>query len=299
MAGFTYSVVVPAYNAEATLERAVRSALAQQPAADEVILVDDGSTDRTAEVARGIGGVRLLTQDNQGPSAARNLGLSEVQSPWVAFLDADDWWLDEKTAEQLTALSVHPDAVLLASDWVREPAAGGTVAIPATGERRVSELDYSRILVLNRFQTSTVIARTDVVRRLGGFDPALDGVEDWDMWLRIAREGRIVKVDAPLVVYRDESAGYSKNLQRVYLTMLAMLAREKARSELSAREFDRMMAWHHERFAVGFWLAGQRAQAVRALADLRDDKLLAAAPGAAVRYLLPFLGARVRRRLSR
>lgn len=302
MSAFTFSVVIPAFNAEATLARAVRSALAQQPAPDEVIVVDDGSRDRTAQVAAGLDGVRVIAQENKGPSAARNLGLAEVQSPWVAFLDADDWWFPVKTSAQVSALSRRPDCVLVASDWVREDSAE---FVPADGPSResgdwpVTEFGYRSILLLNRFQTSTVLARTEALRGVGGFDSALDGAEDWDMWLRLARQGRIVKVDSPLVVYRDESDGYSKNLQRVYLTMQAMLQREKGRSELSPRAFDRILAWHHERFAVGFWLAGQRRHALAALAEMRDAGLLGVAPSAAVRYLLPFLMARVRRRLPR
>jgi glycosyltransferase involved in cell wall biosynthesis len=302
VSAFTFSVVVPAFNAQATLARAVRSALAQEPAPAEVIVVDDGSRDRTAQVAAGLDGVRVIAQENKGPSAARNHGLAEVRSPWVAFLDADDWWLPMKTSTQVSALSGRPDCALVACDWVREGTAG---IVPPYGPSRgagdspVTEFDYRSILLLNRFQTSTVLARTEAVRSVGGFDSALDGVEDWDMWLRLAGEGRIVKVDTPLVVYRDESDGYSKNLQRVYLTMQAMLQREKGRSELPAREFDRILAWHHERFAVGFWLAGQRAHALAALAEIRDARLLGVAPSAALRYLLPFLVARVRRRLPR
>ncbi|MBM9508243.1 glycosyltransferase family 2 protein [Actinacidiphila acididurans] len=294
------SVVIAAYNAEKTLGAAVASALGQGVRPAQVIVVDDGSQDGTASVAASFPEVLLVKQDNQGPSAARNTGIANVTQPWVAFLDADDVWLPDKMTRQLAASARHPSAVLLAGDWVRtfdeSRAAESTTRTAATGE---TLMGYGDVLVLNRFQTSTVLVRTEVLRTCGGFDPALDGAEDWDMWLRCAAQGDIVKLDTPLVIYRDEPTGYSKNLVRLYDRMLVMLDRERRDTPLSKAAFARVLTWHHLRFAVAFAQARQPDQARRAVRELRSAGLTRYVPAATVTYLAPFLGGRVVRRLRR
>lgn len=288
------SVIIPAHQAAKTIGAAVHSAAAQRPAPEEIIVVDDGSTDGTAEVAGALPGVHVLRHDRPaGPSAARNRAAGQARGELLAFLDADDTWLPGKLDRQLRALDRHPRAVAAAGDWVRGP----ELAPELAADPPARLLGYRDLLVLNRFQTSTVLMRAEAFRRLGGFLPELDGAEDWDLWLRAAALGPIVKLDAPLVVYRDESAGYSKNLERVYRRMLVMLDREAAAGRLPARQFARIRAWHHLRFSVGFALLGDRPAALGALADLARGGLLRQTPAAAVRYLAPFLAGRVRRRL--
>jgi glycosyltransferase involved in cell wall biosynthesis len=303
------SLVIAAYNAEPTLGAALASALAQVPRPAQVIVVDDGSRDATASIAASFPEVQLITQPNQGPSAARNTGIRAATQPWVAFLDADDLWLPGKLSRQLAALERHPDAVLLAGDWVRTdpgPCAdaattgptGPTSPTSPTGPTE-TEPTYRDLLLLNRFQTSTVLVRAEVLAATGGFDPALDGAEDWDLWLRCSKLGSVVKLDVPLVVYRDEPQGYSKNLTRLYTRMLRMLDRERADTPLAAAAFGQVLVWHHLRFAVAFLLAGQRVEARRAWRDLRAAGLIGHVPAAGARYLFPFLAGRLTRRLRR
>ncbi|MDH6108276.1 glycosyltransferase involved in cell wall biosynthesis [Kitasatospora sp. MAP12-15] len=294
------SVVIAAYDAERTLGAAVASALRQVPRPAQVIVVDDGSRDGTAEVAASFPDVLLLRQQNQGPSAARNTGIQAASQPWVAFLDADDVWLPGKLARQLAAWERHPTTVLLAGDWVRaEPGEGAAPPVGAGADAPETLLGYRELLVLNRFQTSTVLVRSDVLARCGGFDPGLDGAEDWDLWLRCVKSGPAVKLDVPLVVYRDEPTGYSKDLPRLYRRMLAMLSRERSGTTLSATAFAQVVAWHHLRFALAFLLAGQPERTRGVLRELRVAGLARHVPAAAVRYLAPFLGGRVLRRLRR
>jgi glycosyltransferase involved in cell wall biosynthesis len=305
------SVVVPAHQAASTLRTALESLLAQRPEPAEVIVVDDGSTDATAEIARGFSGVRVISQANAGPSAARNAGIAEASGPWVAFCDADDAWLPGKLAAQLQVAQSRPEVSLIAGDWVRSGSAAPAEVAHNVG---LSVFDYRDVLVLNRFQTSTVLARKSLLEQAGGFVPALDGAEDWDMWLRCARLGELIKIDAPLVVYRDEATGYSKDLHRLYRAMCAMLDREQqslfpeggseggsggGAPPLSRAQFRRLRAWHYLRFAVGFQLAGDRRGAVWALRDLARSPVAVSAPSAAVVYLLPFLARRVSSRRVR
>ncbi|MGF1429037.1 glycosyltransferase family 2 protein [Kitasatospora sp. LaBMicrA B282] len=289
------SVVIAAYNAQRTLGDALASVLRQSPRPAQLIVVDDGSTDDTARVVAGYPEAQLIRQPNQGPSAARNTGIAAATQPWVAFLDADDLWLPGRLARQLTAARRHPGAVLLAGDWVRT----GEEYREPTGLVGETLLGYRDLLVMNRFQTSTVLVRTEVLADCGGFDPTLDGAEDWDLWLRCAKHGLSVKLDLPLAVYRDEPAGYSKDLPRLYGRMLSMLDRERAGTALTAAAFARVLTWHHLRFAVAFLLAGKPALSRGVLREVRLTGLARHVPGAAVGYLLPFLGSRVRRRLRR
>ncbi|MDH6144862.1 glycosyltransferase involved in cell wall biosynthesis [Kitasatospora sp. GP30] len=298
------SVVIAAYNAAPTLGAALASALGQVPRPAQVIVVDDGSQDGTARVAAAFPEVLVVRQRNQGPSAARNAGIRESNQPWVAFLDADDLWLPGKLARQLAALREHPHAVLLAGDWVRTLSEDGIGAVAdhgaeeAPGQRALSRVvGYRDVLVLNRFQTSTVLVRAEVLGRVGGFDPALDGAEDWDLWLRCARHGTVVKLDAPLAVYRDEPGGYSKDLGRLYARMLTMLGREGRGGVLPTAAFAQVLTWHYLRFAVAFALAGQRTSARTVLTELRAAGLARHVPAATARYLAPFLGGRALRRL--
>ena len=289
------TVVVPVYNSRDTVVGAVRSALGQVPPPAEVLVVDDGSTDGSAAAVRAAfaaeSSVRVLQQENAGPSRARNRGIAEASQPLLAFLDADDEWLPDKLALQDHVLASEPAVGLVACDWVRErPRDGGT---GGRASAPWSRLTYRDCLVLNRFQTSTVLMRTALARALGGFDAAVDGAEDWDLWVRVAQVADVVKLNRPLVVYRDVATGYSKDVWRVYQTMHGLLDKHRAAAPPG---FGTIEAWHHLRFFVALRLMGDRAHARAALGEALAPRLVWRVPAATVAYLLPFL---VRRRLRR
>lgn len=315
----TVSVVIPAHNAEATIRAAIESVMSQSSGPLEVIVVDDGSTDATARVASdaagsiaGAGGrsvpVRVVTQQQGGPSRARNRGIDAARGSWIGFLDADDRWHPRKLEWQLGMAAQHPEAVVVAADWVRE---GESLVPEETGLPGCTAIGERDILILNRFQTSTALCRRDALRRLGGFDPSLDGVEDWDMWLRLAGVGKVIKLERPLVIYRDSSDGYSKDLPRVYSTMLVMLDRESIRRPLPLAQspglrpvgtpaipgVEAVSCWHHLRFVVAFVLVRDWSSTARVLAEMRRRSMLRWVPKATVLYLAPFLWRRLVRRL--
>jgi glycosyltransferase involved in cell wall biosynthesis len=293
------SVVVPAYNAAATIVPALRSALAQSRPPDEVIVVDDGSQDGTADlIERELPDVKVLRQTNAGPSAARNTAAQAAQGDWLAFLDADDVWLQEKLALQLAALSDVPGIGMCSSDWMRSREKAPP--LPPLKELPRRRITFGDIVRLNRFQTSTVLVRRELWQAVGGFRTAIDGTEDWDFWMRVSQHTDDLHLAWPLVVYRDEGTSYSKNSRRVYDAMHRMLAElGPPDGPIGPQDFRRLIAWHDVRFAYAFWRLGRKAYLQWAL---RHGRQVASGPvlvDVALREFLPYLWRRARRPFGR
>lgn len=286
------SVVIPTFNSAETIARALSSVLAQTRPPEEVIVVDDGSSDATLEEVADFPFVQVILQENAGPARARNRGLLAAHESYVAFLDADDYWHPNKLALQLEVARLEPRAVLIAADW--EPEHSRTQPWWSGHRPSTTVLTQRDILILNRFQTSTVLLARDVAGHLGGFDNRVAGVEDWDLWLRAAECGLVLKIDAPLVRYTDTPGSYSKDGWRVYTAMCAMLDRELPLSGLSPARQREVRAWHHLRFAVSFTLAERPRLVLEVGRRLVEERLLGATPRATATYLIPFL---LRRRL--
>ncbi len=285
------SVVIPAYNARETIGSALDSVRAQTCSPLETIVVDDGSPDGTGDLVRErYPWVKVVIVPNGGPSRARNVGAATARGQWIALLDADDVWHPAKLALQLQTAD-RTGAGLVATDWIRHD---GFPAIPVSLPQ--SLISYGDMLVLNRFQTSTVLMDGALYHRLGGFDPAVDGAEDWDLWLRAAAVSRVVKIDWPLVQYRDVESGYSKDIWRVYGTMQPAIDKHRTAGVVSPRKFRTIEAWHHLRFWVAFRLAHQPEHARAALKRALSPDLVAYTGVAAVRYLVPFLWQRLQKK---
>lgn len=192
------SAVIPAYNAGKHIERALLSVREQTYPVAEVIVVDDGSTDDTSAVVAQFGGnVVYVRQQNAGPAAARNRGIELASSPWLAFLDADDFWVPEKIATQVALIERHPTLAMVASDMTEVDETGRVLVesmLQKAGLREhftvlagAPDPDALRLLVhTNYVPTGTVLARTELVRSLGGFPPSIRYGEDLVLWASIA-----------------------------------------------------------------------------------------------------------------
>ena len=213
----TVSVIIPAYNAAGFVDRAIESALAQTHPPLEILVIDDGSKDATSEVvARWAPPVRLLQQQNGGPAAARNHGAREARGEWLAFLDADDRWLPEKLARQLASAKT-PDVALVYS---RPPMHAGRVISPMA--------DFDTLWQRNFLITSAVMVRRDVFKRHDGFDEerALIGVEDYNLWLRMAAAGeRLVLCPEAHVIYSPAPGSLTSQVERFLGAELCNVAR--------------------------------------------------------------------------
>jgi glycosyltransferase involved in cell wall biosynthesis len=231
-----YAVVIPAYQAAATLSHALDSVVAQTLPPRQIVVVDDGSPDgaELARIVAGYGGaVTLLRQDNAGPASARNTGVRATSTPWVAFLDADDTWLPHKMQAQMP-LASDPRTGLLHGGARKDRA-----SLPA-------EMDFAQLWRRNRICTSMTVVRRDVFDAMGGFFEAreLIGAEDYSLWLRIAHAGWRVRACPGLVGhYTPVEGSLTSRIERcadaeirnaeclgVKLSLPAALVRWKVRS---------------------------------------------------------------------
>jgi glycosyltransferase involved in cell wall biosynthesis len=238
------SVVIPAYNAARFLPRCLKSVFTQTLQPAEVIVVDDGSTDDSAEIARKLG-ARVVSRPNGGLSAARNTGVQSSSSEWVALLDADDMWHPEKLQSQ--ADCVQADTVLVytgirifSDDGVR----GTSLAMDPAEARKV--LRYR-----NPITPSSVIARREALARNGGFREDVRACEDWEMWMRLQRIGSFAAVPGALTDYYVYPTSMSTDPKR----MLDALEQILPTTLVDDLQGSARWVWTHRIRAVQFYSA--------------------------------------------
>jgi glycosyltransferase involved in cell wall biosynthesis len=210
------TVVIPAYNAAATVVRAIDSVAAQEGVTVEILVIDDGSTDDTAAAVHSriidLDNARLLRmQKNGGVSAARNVGIHAARGTYLAFLDADDVWHPGKLAKQLACIAADPDITLVSCNS-RLVTPNGTILKEGHVNRPpVEGADaWKTLLTYNFIPTPTVLTRTALVHACGGFDEALAVGEDLDLWIRLATLGKVAILPDILVSYYDTADSLMK-----------------------------------------------------------------------------------------
>ncbi|MBY0513003.1 MAG: glycosyltransferase [Gemmataceae bacterium] len=226
------SVIIPAYNREWSVGRTIESVFACGSDA-EVIVVDDASTDRTAEVARGYGPrVKVFTQPNAGPAGARNTGFRRSTGEVIAFLDSDDVWLPGVVPDCLAFLRAHPEIDVLACEAVFGNEADGYKPLsPVTGRGKFHTLLTEQVapgffklprspFVMMMIERMQVFLGATFIRRgalVGGdpFDPGLFGGEDYELCLRLAATKTCAFHDRPLAKYEKHGGGISTNQERM------------------------------------------------------------------------------------
>jgi glycosyltransferase involved in cell wall biosynthesis len=245
------SVIIPTAGRLAFLQDALASALAQEDVALEVIVVVDADRDGARAWLDDLPDPRLRlagTAGGQGPARARNLGLAEAAAPWVAFLDDDDLWSPRKLRGQLDA-AARAGCSWAYTEAVDIDAAGTVVGVdrpPEPGRLRRELLRRNRVPA----GASNVLVRTELARRLGGFDPELPTVADWDLSLRLSAAGPPALAHGLNVAYRrhadnhhtDDPSGFLEDLRRL----------EAKHSPLGVRP---------DRVSVTRWLAGGQRRA--------------------------------------
>jgi glycosyltransferase involved in cell wall biosynthesis len=233
------SIVIPTRDRADIVLGTVRLTLGQRGVELEVVVVDDGSSDGTAEALEALGDPRVVVLRNdsgRGVANARNRGIERASHPWVAFLDDDDRWSPDKLRVQLD-LARAEDADFVYTAGLAVAAGDGRVlyASPAFTPEELRLGIRSRNLVFAG--SSNVLVRTELLRRLGGFDESLHHIADWDLWIRMTEAGRPAACHEPLVGY----IVHERNMHRTAIDTAAregrLLRAKHANSSLPGR-FD-------------------------------------------------------------
>lgn len=211
----TVSVIIPTYNRATVLPRAIQSVLDQDSPAHEIIVVDDGSTDNTAELIKNqFPMVRYLKQQNLGVSTARNRGIHASTGHWIALLDSDDQWLAPKLARQLAALAAQPTLRICHTEerWIRN----GKRVNPMHKHRKQGGWIFPQCLPLCAISPSSVVIERALLLEAGLFDESLPACEDYDLWLRLCAHHPVLFIDTPLLV---KYGGHDDQLSKQFPAM--------------------------------------------------------------------------------
>ncbi len=209
------SVIIPVYNREGFISRAINSVLNQTYKVDEIIVVDDGSDDNTLEILKNFGyKIRVIVQKNSGVSSARNRGIKNSSFDWITFLDSDDEWHKDKIKEQVEFHKNNQDILLSHTQelWIRN----GKKINQKSHHKKFSGFCFEENLDFCHIAPSSVMMRKDLFEKIGYFDEDLVVCEDYDLWLRVLRKYPIGLVEKELVT---KYAGHENQLSFSYEAM--------------------------------------------------------------------------------
>jgi glycosyltransferase involved in cell wall biosynthesis len=257
------SVVIPTYNYGRFIDGAIRSVLEQTRPPDEIVVVDDGSTDDTARVVEGFGdAVKYVRQNNAGVCAARNRGVAESHGDLIAFLDADDLW-EPACLEMLLAKFTGDERIGLVHCGMREfdDASGQTIRIVLEGgEDRLAEnlLLWEGPVIAG--PCSVIVTRT-AFDDVDGFDTQMKVGEDWDFYYRIARKFQVRFVPQLLVHYRSHANAAHRNVAEMERGMLRFYEKAFSTVDESVLKLKRRALGNfHKVMAGSYFRAGDHAQ---------------------------------------
>lgn len=206
------SVIITTYNRRSFLPQAIESILNQDYRVEEIIVIDDGSSDTSYEIARKYP-VRYVWKENSGISSARNYGIKISNGDYIAFLDVDDYWLKRKISTQLELMEREGYKISYTDEiWIRN----GKRINQKKKHRKYSGFIYEKCLPLCIISPSSVLIKREVFEDVGYFDESMPVCEDYDMWLRVSAKYPILFIEKPLIVKRG---GHPDQLSKKYEAM--------------------------------------------------------------------------------
>ena len=210
------SVIIPTYNRRQVIDRAIDSVLAQKRPSQEVIVVDDGSTDKTVSHLneKYAGQIHVLeSPHNLGVSAARNSGIAACNGDWIALLDSDDEWLPDKLNQQVTAMEQQPLEICHTDEiWIRN----GVQVNQMNKHKKYGGDIFANCLAMCAMSPSSILIKKQLIINAGGFDESLPACEDYDLWLRLCADNAVLFVDQPLL---KKYGGHADQLSRKHWGM--------------------------------------------------------------------------------
>lgn len=258
----TISAIITGYNYARFLPAAIESVLTQTLPPDEIIVVDDGSTDDTAAVVARYAdrGVRYVYKENGGAGAARNRGITESRGDLLAFLDGDDRWLPDKLALQVEHIERNPTVGLVTGSERQVYESGGD-SFYLRRKRVGAASFYPRILVENSIgNPSLTLIKRECFEQVGLFDETMPLGQDWEMWIRIARRFPVGVVDAPLILFTRHATS---------LTAGKSASRYKSNRQIQHRYIRRLPS---SALRLRLLLAAQSMNFYYSAAALADDR---------------------------
>ncbi len=289
-------VILPAYNGAEVIRKAIDSALSQDVPL-RLIVVDDGSSDDSAAIARSYGpSITVITQANTGVSGARNTGIAASQAPYIALLDQDDIWQPGKLARQLKLLETHSDVGLVFTD-MRLLETDGTIVedgfllstppYAALKRRPLGDASFllpedlaDAVVRFNFISPSTVLLRRQVIKEVGGFDEAFRLCDDAECWMRLLHRWRGIAIEECLVLSLVWEGNASLQAAKLILERLRIGEKVAAHPQLypprTADYFRKERPVSHYRLGIDALNAGDARAARRHLrTSLRDKSSLA------------------------
>lgn len=208
------SVIIPTFNRFLFLKKAITSVLSQTFQDFELIVVDDGSVDDTAETVSAFKrGIVYIKQQNKGPASARNTGIKNSTMPFIAFLDSDDWWAKDKLSAQIKEMRDNPDYLVSHTDeiWYKN----GRLLNQKKKHEKPQGYIFDRCLPLCVVSMSTVMIRRELFDKAGFFDENLPCCEDYEFWLRVSAKENFLFIEKPLTL---KDGGRPDQVSSVYAT---------------------------------------------------------------------------------
>jgi len=261
------SAVIPTYNSAKFITSAIASIHAQTVPIDEIVIVDDGSTDDTERVVAGLkGNIVYYKQSNQGPSVARNKAIEIATGDWIALLDADDQWTPNKTKLQISALNITPSLHFIFGDEA-EVDVDGNVITPSSLDKHnlLSELKrisgqpipnaLAALVNKNFVPTSSAMFRRDTAIELGLFDTSIRFGEDLELWAKIAARYPVACVTDALILRRKHSESATTATERMLSQLPRVMAsiREHTKAELTTQNIDPDKIVADAYWTLGYW----------------------------------------------
>lgn len=273
------SVIMPAYNAERYIADAIKSVVSQTYANWELIVVDDGSADETANIVRRLAGaderVKYLHQENGRQGKARNTGVSNSTGPLIAFLDADDLWLSSKLESQVRALQemkadlVYSGGFIFVDDDTDKEAK----SFPVLSGKIEGDDMFDLLLLQNSIPVLSVVMRRETLLDSGSFEESLpyQGCEDYELWLKAAKHGAVFYgMPEKLVRYRRHATASTKSDSNWLKPMLRVVGRHLDAGRLSEAEKTARMKGIYRDLIAALLNEGNQTEAKQCMAELAD-----------------------------
>ncbi len=222
------SVIIPNYNREALITRAVNSVLAQSYSEVEVIVVDDCSTDNSIEKIKTIEDERLTLiklEKNSGACAARNRGIKAAKGEYISFLDSDDEWDKDKLKKQLDFLKKKKADIVVCNYWYEK---NGKTSLHVD-ENHPDKFTYNELLDVNNITTGAMFVKKQLFKKVGLFDEKMPRYQDWELVLRIAKAVDIYFINEPLLTlhFQENSITSSTGMEKKYFALERMFEKNK------------------------------------------------------------------------